>query len=102
MMKLGRRRKRYRPNIFAMVVMTVITALLVCAMISHTSELEQRVENYEVRIASLNLQIAEAGETTKELEEQRIYMQSTQYIIETAKNVLGLVEPGEIVVMPQQ
>lgn len=102
MMKLGRRKKRYRPNILAMVVMTVITALLVCAMISRTSDLEQRAENYEARIASLNLQIAEAGEITKELEEQRIYMQSTQYIMDMAKDVLGLVEPGEIVVMPQQ
>ena len=102
MMKLGRRKKHYRPNILAMIVMTVITVLLVCAMVSHTAELEPRAEVYEARIDSLMKEIAAADELTKELQEERVFMQSSQYIVQMAKNVLGLVEPGEIVVMPQQ
>ena len=85
-----------------MVVMAVITALLVCAMISRTSALEQRIGTYDAKIASLNLQISEANAKTDKLEEQRIYMQTIQYIEEMAKEVLGLVEPDEILVMPQK
>jgi len=100
--KLSRRKKRYRPNVFAMIVMTVITVLLVCALISRTSELERRAEVYEAKITSLNKEIAEADALTEALEEERIFMQSSQYIVQMAKDVLGLIEPGEIVVAPQQ
>jgi len=100
--KLSRRKKRYRPNVFAMIVMTVITVLLVCALISRTSELERRAEVYEAKITSLNKEIAEADALTEALEEERIFMQSNQYIVQMAKDVLGLIEPGEIVVAPQQ
>lgn len=102
MVKLSRRKKRYRPNVFAMIVMTVITVLLVCALISRTSELERRAEVYEAKITSLNKEIAEADALTEALEEERIFMQSSQYIVQMAKDVLGLIEPGEIVVAPQQ
>ena len=102
MVKLSRRKKRYRPNVFAMIVMTVITVLLVCALISRTSELERRAEVYEAKITSLNKEIAEADALTEALEEERIFMQSNQYIVQMAKDVLGLIEPGEIVVAPQQ
>ena len=100
--ELGRRKKKYRPNIFAMLVMTVITILLVYAMISQTSALEQRLGTYEARITSLNREIEDANAATEKLEEQRVYMQTTQYIEEMAKNVLGLVDPDEILVVPQQ
>ena len=99
--ELGRKKKKYRPNIFAMVVMTVITVLLVCAMVSRTSALEQSLGTYEARITSLNREIENANAAAQELEEQRIYMQTTQYIEEIAKNVLGLVEPDEILIVPQ-
>ena len=85
-----------------MIVMTVITVLLVCALISRTSELERRAEVYEAKITSLNKEIAEADALTEALEEERIFMQSSQYIVQMAKDVLGLIEPGEIVVAPQQ
>ena len=85
-----------------MLVMTVITILLVYAMISQTSALEQRLGTYEARITSLNKEIAEADALTESLEEERIFMQSSQYVVQMAKNVLGLVEPGEMVVAPQQ
>lgn len=86
----------------AMAVMTVITVLLVCAMISRTTALEQRLGAYDVKLASLNLEIDEANAKTKQLEEQKTYMQTIQYIEEVAKEVLGLVEPDEILVMPQE
>ena len=100
--KLGRRKKRYRPNILAMAVMTVITVLLVCAMVSRTTALEERLGTYEAKVTSLTHAIAAASAETEKLEEQRIYMQTNQYIEEMAKNVLGLVDPEEIVVVPSE
>ena len=97
-----RRKKKYRPNKLAIAVITLITVGLVYAMSVHTSELMDRMEAYEARIDSLNNQIAEESELTEELEEYRIYMQTMQFIEDMAKKVLGLVEPGEMVVVPNE
>ncbi len=97
-----RRKKKYRPNKLAIAVITLITVGLVYAMSVHTSELMDRMEAYEAKIDSLNNQIAEGSELTEELEEYRIYMQTMQFIEDIAKKVLGLVEPGEMVVVPNE
>lgn len=96
-----RKKKKYRPNKLAIVLITLITVGLVYAMVVQTSALQKRLESYEARIDSLNQQIAEGTLTTEELEEYRNYMQTTSFIEEIAKKVLGLVEPGEIVVIPE-
>lgn len=100
-MELGRR-KKYRPNIAVMIVMTIITVGVVYACVLRTSALEQRLGTYEDKISALNLQIEEASAATEKLEEQRVYMQTRQYIEEMAKNILGLVEPDELLVKPEQ
>lgn len=102
MIKLGRRKKKYRPNFLAMAVMGIITVLLVIAMASRTAALEERLDTYEAKIDSLNIQIDEANKETEKLEGQRDYMQTLKYIEEMAKNVLGLVAPDEILVMPSE
>ena len=95
-----RKKKKYRPNKFAIVIITLITVGLVYAMAVQTTELQKRLESYEARINSLNQQIAEGTLTMEELEEYREYMKTTSFIEEIARKVLGLVEPGDIVIIP--
>jgi len=54
------------------------------------------------KIDSLENQIAEGNDVTEELKEYRIYMQTMQFIEDIAKKVLGLIEPGEMVVVPNE
>lgn len=97
-----RRKKKYRPNKLAIAVITLITVGLVYAMSVHTVQLQERLASYEAKIDSLNNQIAEGSELTEDLEEYRIYMQTMQFIEDMAKKVLGLVEPDEMVVVPNE
>lgn len=97
-----RKKKKYRPNKLAIAVITLVTAGLIYAMVVQTSQLQERLQAYEAKIESLNNQIAEGTLTMEELEEYRIYMQTSSFIEEIAKKVLGLVEPGEIVVVPTE
>ncbi len=97
-----KRKKKYRPNKLAIVLITLITVGLVYAMSVHTSTLQDRLESYQAKIDSLEEQIADGNDVTEELKEYRIYMQTMQFIEDIAKKVLGLVEPGEIVVAPNE
>ena len=96
-----RKKKKYRPNKLAIVLITVITAALVYVMAVETAELQKRLEVYQAKIESLNRQIEEGTLTMEELEEYREYMQTTSFIEEIARKVLGLVEPGDIVIVPE-
>ncbi len=99
---MKKRKKKYRPNKLAILLITLITVGLVYAMSVHTSGLQERLNSYVAKIDSLENQIAEGSETTEELKEYRIYMQTMQFIEDIAKKVLGLVEPGEMVVVPNE
>lgn len=46
--------------------------------------------------------LAEEQERAKRLEEQRIYVQTKEYIEKVAKEKLGLVNPDEILLKPIQ
>lgn len=97
-----KRKKKYRPNKLAIVLITLITAGLVYAMSVHTSTLQERLESYQAKIDSLENQIADGNDVTEELKEYRIYMQTMQFIEDIAKKVLGLIEPGEMIVVPNK
>lgn len=57
---------------------------------------------YQVKEENLARQIEEEKTRAKQLEEQRIYVQTKQYIEKTAKEKLGLVKPDEILLKPQK
>lgn len=56
---------------------------------------------YQIKEENLERQVEEEKARAEELEEQRIYVQTKQYIEKTAKEKLGLVNPDEILLKPQ-
>ena len=64
--------------------------------------LRQKDLSYQIKEENLNRMLAEEQERAKWLEEQRIYVQTKEYIEKVAKEKLGLVNPDEILLKPIQ
>ena len=64
--------------------------------------LRQKDLSYQIKEENLNRMLAEEQERAKRLEEQRIYVQTKEYIEKVAKEKLGLVNPDEILLKPIQ
>ena len=56
--------------------------------------------DYQLREEQLDKQVKQEESRALELEEYRVYVQTKQYIEEVAKQKLGLVKPGEILLKP--
>ena len=57
---------------------------------------------YQERERVLIEQVAAEEERAAELEQERLYIQTNGYIEKTAKEKLGLVNPDEILLKPEQ
>ena len=57
---------------------------------------------YQIKEENLTDQLEEERKRAEELEEQRIYVQTKEYIEKVAKEKLGLVNPDEILLKPIQ
>lgn len=67
-----------------------------------SASLKQRDFEYQMKEESLRNQLAQEQERAAKLEEQRVYVQTKQYIEKVAKEKLGLVNPDEILLKPTQ
>ncbi len=62
--------------------------------------LKETDREYQIKEENLRRQLAEEEERAARLEEERIYVQTKQYIEQVAKEKLGLVNPDEILLKP--
>ena len=63
-----------------------------------TVRLQSRQEKYQTKIDTLQGQIEEAEDYSAQLEDERIYVQTKQYIEEVAREKLGLVNEDELLI----
>lgn len=84
-------------NRFAMLLVTMVVAILLIVVSISSVNLRQKQANYQARLLQLQEEIAKEEARTQELEELKKYTQTNAYIEEIAKNKLGLVHDGEIV-----
>lgn len=97
------RKKRDRwSNRLAIIGITVVVASLAFAVNVKSTSLKQKDQSYQVKEASLIKQKEQEEERAKELEEQRVLVQTKEYIRKIAKERLGLVDPDEIVLKPSE
>ena len=64
------------------------------------SSLKSIDREYEIRLENLTAQKEEEEQRALDLEEERKYVQTKEYIKEVAKEKLGLVDPDEILLKP--
>lgn len=96
-----RGRSKYRKQSKTVIVGILLVTLLFCGIIFYrTKALQARDSQYGARESELQGQIEQEQKKSEELKEREAYVQTKKYIEEIAKSKLGLVNPGEILLRP--
>lgn len=91
-------RRRYRRVI---VMVGAFCVVLSAVMFAGTMNFREKNKAYSAKEAELSRQIEEQKERSDRLEDYSSYVQSDEYARETAKEKLGLMDPGEIIFRPE-
>lgn len=82
-----------RIELLCLIVIVVLAAVM---MRSKTKELEQKKQEAIAREELLEQQIQEQKDRTADLEDQKTYVKTDEYIEEIARDKLGLINPDEV------
>lgn len=97
-----RKRKERLGNRMAMIGITFVVLSMAVVMHIRGETLREKDLAYQIKEENLNYQLEQESKRAEELEEQRIYVQTKEYIEKVAKEKLGLVNPDEILLKPIQ
>lgn len=104
-MAIRKMNKRKRAEQFQSIksVLLIIFALASIALMFHTrvKEINTKVAINSEKIQALEKELQREEARNAELEQQRLYVQTDQYIIEMARKKLGLVFADEIIIKPE-
>ena len=87
-------------NRVALIGVTLFVLSLAVVVNIKSASLKQRDLEFQIREENLEAEKQSELDRKAALEEREIYVQSKQYIEEVAKEKLGLVNPGEILLKP--
>ena len=93
-------RKRGRSSRAAMGLIVIIVMFICLLIMIKTNSLSENLEAKEARLAQINLDIARAGEETKDIENEIKYRETDDFIEDQAREALGLRYPDEIIMVP--
>lgn len=96
-----RRKKRKQNNNGTSIVFFVVIVVCLCVGVK-VMTLKKQNEELAMKQETLEKQIKQEEERTKELEELEKYMKTKKYVEEIAKEKLGLVYPDEILIEPEK
>lgn len=98
---ISKRKKRDRlGNRMAILGITFVVISMAVVVNLRGASLKDKDLEYRIREENLEQQLADEESRAAALEEERIYVQTKQYIEKTAKEKLGLVKPDEILLKP--
>ena len=81
-------------------IVTAVVAVFALVLWVRTRSLEAKERQYIEKEQAILAQVAQEEERAKTLEEYRVYVQTKQYVEKMAKEKLGLVNPDEILLKP--
>lgn len=81
-------------------IVTAVVAVFALVLWVRTRALEAKEQQYIEKEQAILAQVAQEEERAKTLEEYRVYVQTKQYVEKMAKEKLGLVDPDEILLKP--
>jgi len=103
MSRSNKRRKTDRINNgLALILITIVAVCLAVVLGIKSVDDKARNEQLTEREEALDKQVQEQEDRAEQLEEQRIYVQTKQYVEEVAKEKLGLVYEDEILLKPEE
>ena len=100
-MKKSKKRKSQRKianNYLGMAAITIVVLILLVGLTVQSTNLKARIAVYDAKAAALQQSIEDEQERTKEIDEQKEYMQTDEYIEKTAREKLGMVKDNEILI----
>ena len=97
-----RKRRERLGNRMALVGVTFVVISLAVVVNFRGAELRKKDLSYQMREESLTQLLDQEKERAEKLEEERIYIQTKEYIEKVAKEKLGLVNPDEILLKPER
>lgn len=104
-MAIRKMNKRKRAEQFQSIksILLIVFALASIALMFHTrvKEINTKVAINSEKIQALEKELQREEARNAELEQQRLYVQTDQYIIEMARKKLGLVFADEIIIKPE-
>ena len=100
--KSKRKRRAHLGNRLALLGVTFVVGSMAFVVNMRSSSLKEKDLEYQAREESLRKQVDEEKQRAARLEEQRVYVQTKQYIEKVAKEKLGLVNPDEILLKPTE
>ena len=89
-------------NRMAVLGVTMVVLCLAVAVNAKGATLKKSDLDYQQKEKQLEEQVREEEERTKKLEEYKVYVKTKQFAEEVAKEKLGLVNPHEILLKPNQ
>ena len=89
--------EKQKRNIWGMVLITAIVLLMIFIILYQKKKINDTMESYNVRYETLQKSIKEEKKRAKEIEKEKDYMQSDEYIAQVAREKLGLVKDNEII-----
>lgn len=93
-MKRKGRRQKQRTGLR----LTAIMVLIICGIVTlKTQELKAESQKSDARIAELKKEIAKEEEKAKDIEKQKAYMQTLDFVEDMAREKFGLVYKDEII-----
>lgn len=100
--KSVRKKKERLGNRMALVGITFVVISLAVVVNFRGASLKEKDLAYQIKEENLAKELEEEKERAEKLEEERIYVQTKEYIEKVAKEKLGLVNPDEILLKPAQ
>ena len=99
-MKRSKKRRNHQKianNYLGMAAIVIVVLILLVGLTMQSNNLKARIAVYDAKAAALQQSIEDEQDRTKEIAEQKEYMQTDEYIAEVARDKLGLVKGNEIV-----
>lgn len=97
-----RKQKKNSSHLFGMLAVMVVLIAVVCALSIEMISLKERDQELARQEAAAMQEIEDELAKQDELEEERIYIQTKQFIEAMAKEKWGLIMPGEIILKPSK
>ena len=95
--KKRRNNQKISNNYLGMAAIAIVVLILLVGLTMQSNNLKARIAVYDAKAAALKQSIEDEQDRTKEIDEQKEYMQTDEYIAEVARDKLGLVKGNEIV-----
>ena len=100
--RVRRKKKENLNNRMALIGITMVVLSLAVIVQTRGVDLKKKDLEYQIKEEQLEAQVAAEEERAAQLEENRVYVQTKQYIEKIAKEKLGLVNKDEVLLKPAE